>query len=250
MIKTLVLTALLSTSPQVTELLFQLGLGDHIVGTSAFSDYPDAAKRIPVLGPIFLPNLERAIVLKPTLALYDDFNRREWFEEALLRRGVPGYVFHLRSADALVSQSRGLLGDRPSPMLDRAERCVAELPKVKSFRFIAFAWWDPSILFGHDTFLSDLLTKLGGENLAPRGGSAYPQVSREWLLARNPERVFFLVEDPGEAPVPEAFFASLWKTHRTTPLRNASFSRATMTPLGHVDELDVAPAPEACRALR
>src|SRR5690606_14748422 len=56
---------IVTTSPQTTELVFQLGLGDHIVGVSAGSHYPDAAKNLPTIGELFAPSLEKTVALRP-----------------------------------------------------------------------------------------------------------------------------------------------------------------------------------------
>ena len=40
----------ISMSPHVTELLFAAGGGSHVVGAVSYSDYPEAAKRLPQVG--------------------------------------------------------------------------------------------------------------------------------------------------------------------------------------------------------
>jgi iron complex transport system substrate-binding protein len=57
----------ISLAPHVTELLFAAGGGDRIVGAVNFSDYPEAAKRIPQVGDNRQIDMERVIALKPDL---------------------------------------------------------------------------------------------------------------------------------------------------------------------------------------
>src|SRR6266571_5683185 len=58
---------IISMSPHVTELLFAAGGGARIVGAMNFSDYPEAAKKIPLIGDNAQIDLERVVALKPDL---------------------------------------------------------------------------------------------------------------------------------------------------------------------------------------
>ena len=40
---------IISLAPNLTEILFAIGAGNDVVGTSSYSDYPAAAKKIPVV---------------------------------------------------------------------------------------------------------------------------------------------------------------------------------------------------------
>ena len=52
---------IISLSPHLTEILFELGAGDLIVGTVSFSDYPIAARSIPRIGDAFSVNVESVV---------------------------------------------------------------------------------------------------------------------------------------------------------------------------------------------
>ena len=58
---------IVSLAPHVTEMLFAAGAGDYLVGTVAYSDYPEAAKRIPRVGGYTNPDLEAVVGLRPDL---------------------------------------------------------------------------------------------------------------------------------------------------------------------------------------
>ncbi len=58
---------IVSLAPHLTEILFSLGVGDRVVGTSRFSDYPPAAQQIPVVGDAFGVNVETVIALDPDI---------------------------------------------------------------------------------------------------------------------------------------------------------------------------------------
>ncbi|WP_369293070.1 ABC transporter substrate-binding protein, partial [Motilimonas sp. 1_MG-2023] len=50
-------------SPHSDEMLFAIGQGDKIVGTTRFTDYPEAAKSNPVVGRYNVLNIEQIIQL-------------------------------------------------------------------------------------------------------------------------------------------------------------------------------------------
>jgi iron complex transport system substrate-binding protein len=59
----------ITLAPHLAELVFTAGAGDKLVGTVAWSDYPDAAKALPRIGDAFRLDLERVMVLNPDLAV-------------------------------------------------------------------------------------------------------------------------------------------------------------------------------------
>ena len=54
-----------SLSPHMTEWLYSLGLGDNIVAVSAYSDYPVAAQKLPIVSDVNGINLAKLMALKP-----------------------------------------------------------------------------------------------------------------------------------------------------------------------------------------
>src|SRR5512135_175408 len=84
---------IISLAPNMTEILFALGLGSRIAGVTNFCDYPAEAKRKPKVGGMSNPSLEAVISLKPDVVVMTiDGNPRE-FEERLRSLGIKTYVF-------------------------------------------------------------------------------------------------------------------------------------------------------------
>ena len=55
--------------PNLTELVFAAGAGEFLVGVSAYSDYPQAALDLPVVGDAFMIDQEQLAMLRPNLLL-------------------------------------------------------------------------------------------------------------------------------------------------------------------------------------
>ena len=60
---------IISLSPSTTELAYAAGLGDNLVAVSAYSDYPEAAKKLEHVASWQGVNVERILALKPDLIL-------------------------------------------------------------------------------------------------------------------------------------------------------------------------------------
>jgi iron complex transport system substrate-binding protein len=60
---------IVSTSPSITEALFALGLGPHVVGVSNYCEYPPQVKDLPKVGTYLRPYAESIARLKPDLVI-------------------------------------------------------------------------------------------------------------------------------------------------------------------------------------
>ena len=236
---------LVSTSPQITELLFQLGKGGDIVATSLMSDYPAEARRIPVIGPQLSPGAEHILRFHPDWVLVDSSVTNPALARALRALRIPVFTFHLSSVEKLLTESQRFLETvypgQPNPRLARLRQCATALPKPGSrFRYLAVAWLSPTILVGRDAFLSGLLASLGGENALPESWHIeYPQVSEEWLLNQKVDRVYYMQQDGQDLQIARDLVGKLWPGRAVEIKRLAfdHFARATFTPLLHLDEL-------------
>lgn len=60
---------IISLAPNLTELAFAAGMGSRMVAVSAYSDFPEAAQKLPQVGDAFRLNWEQLLALKPDLIL-------------------------------------------------------------------------------------------------------------------------------------------------------------------------------------
>src|SRR5690606_40706935 len=80
---------IVSLAPHATELIFAAGGGDRIVGTVGYSDYPEAARKIPRVGDHRQIDLERVIALKPDLLVVWLHGSSERQLDSLRKLGIP-----------------------------------------------------------------------------------------------------------------------------------------------------------------
>ncbi len=70
------LDRIVSMAPNLTEILFALGLEDRIAGVTIHSDYPPAAEKKTKMGTFWHPNIEAVIAAEPDLVVTLGFEQQ------------------------------------------------------------------------------------------------------------------------------------------------------------------------------
>ncbi len=246
-----------STSPQITELLYQLGLGDALVATVEGSEYPPAAKKLPSIGQLFFPSLEKTVAFRPDFVVLDTHNLQPTFAAALKGMGISTFSWNTQSVQSLLADANRfteVLSKPRSELLARAETCLKALQRnaSPSVPALTFVWTDPPIVAGSNAFLDSLVELLGFSNALPnRLALPYVTVSEEWLIANRPERVFFLDHSKDASEQTRRRIRQWWPSNppETVALSAETFARASLTPLQHLESLAPRkPLPRECAA--
>lgn len=175
-------------APNLTEVVFALGAGGSLVGVSEFSDFPEAARRIPRVGGIEV-DAEKVAAVRPDLVLAVAEGGARGAVGALEAAGLPVVIVPSGSLDAVLAGIRmvgGRLG-RPEEgerLAGALERRRAELRKRvagrRRPRTLLLVWPDPPQAAGGGTFLNDLLREAGAENLV-QDRAGWPVLSPEFI---------------------------------------------------------------------
>ncbi|MFM8269310.1 MAG: helical backbone metal receptor [Pseudomonadota bacterium] len=236
-----------STSPQLTELLFQLDLGKKIVGTTEQSLYPSDAKPIRRVGQLFNPNIESILACEPTLVLWDDSSFNQALDLRLQALGISSLKLSLNSVENVFRDAQ-LLIDRYRSGKKSSDFIRAEIDweiaqkKRTNISFIALAWGDPPILFGRNTFLYSLIEGLGGIGTLPRVWSRnFLKVSDEWIMAQNPSHVFYLEHDEATSFFMNKQCQKWWPQGHVqcVGVPAEKFARASFTPFLSLADLQI-----------
>jgi iron complex transport system substrate-binding protein len=217
---------IISLAPNVTELLFALGLGDRVIGVTTYCDFPPEAKTKEKVGDTLQPNLERLIALKPDLVVITTASQVERLAQQLDQLGIPLYVTnprtvrdvaislrHLGEATGATTQAETLAASLEQ-RIAAVERRVATQPKPRVLFVLQLA---PLITAGRNTFLNDLITRAGGVSISGEESADYPQFSREAVIARAPE-IIIAPAFHGEGAISESALAQAFPT--TPAVRN------------------------------
>jgi len=175
-------------APNLTEIVFALHAGDSLVGVSEYSDYPEAARRIPRVGGLEV-DPEKVAALHPDLVLAMAEGSARGAVSSLAAAGVPVVVVPSGSLDAVLSAirlvgrrlGRAEEGDRLASALSARRAALARrVAGRRRPRSLLLVWPDPPQAAGGGTFLNDVLREAGADNLvANRAG--WPVLSSEYL---------------------------------------------------------------------
>jgi iron complex transport system substrate-binding protein len=187
---------IISLAPNITEMLFALGLGERVVAVTSYCDFPPEAKTKEKIGDTLQPNLERIIALRPDLVVVSTASQVERLTRQLDQLGIPVYatnprtvrdvlrsIRHLGEATGVVTQAQAL-ATALEERIHRVEVRVADQPKPRVLFVLQLG---PLITVGRDTFINDLITLAGGESISGDQSTEYPQFSLETAMARAPE---------------------------------------------------------------
>ncbi|NBX93454.1 MAG: hypothetical protein EB078_00510 [Proteobacteria bacterium] len=238
-------TRWVSTSPQITELLFQLGKERFLVGTSDQSFYPEKARAIPKIGLLFHPNLESIFAQKPMGVFWDASSENAVMKDHLALLGIKSVSLELNSVRGIFQSikiiQRELADSKLSEEFRKSEEIwSSSVNKQKSFSFLALAWADPPILFGKNTFLFNLIQEMGGKGILPKNWkTSYPKVSEEWIITQRPEVLIFLNHDENTYRIFKNKCEMWWPkdSPRCTGISAEKFARASLTPILYLPDL-------------
>ncbi|MCP4668014.1 MAG: ABC transporter substrate-binding protein, partial [Deltaproteobacteria bacterium] len=93
---------IVAMAPNLTEILYYLGLGDRVVGVTRFSTYPARAVRKPKVGTYINLNVEKIISLNPDLAIGTKDGNRPNVVKLLEQAGIPVFIVNPRKVGHVV----------------------------------------------------------------------------------------------------------------------------------------------------
>lgn len=190
-------TRIVALAPNVTEILFALGLADRVVGVTQYSDYPPAAKDKPRVGTFWQPNVEAIIALKPNLVLVALTTQQQ--NNLMGRLGRMGYpclgldLWHVRdlfeAIDAIgratgASARAQQLRRKIAGKIEQLRHACADRPKRKVLWVVQR---DPLRVAGRNTFANELIELAGGENAIGATVHKYPPIGGEQAIASGAE---------------------------------------------------------------
>lgn len=195
---------IISLAPYITELLFAAGAGEAIVGVTAFSDYPEAARSLKQVGGGGGLDLEAIMALQPDLVVAWQSGNPRGQVERLQSLGITVFFSEprrLQDVPATLRRFGRLAGTESAAavQVDSFNRRYAELheeyaqrPQVSVF----FQIWDqPLMTLNGEHLFSDVVRLCGGENVFNALSALAPQIDVEAVLLANPDVIVIAADD-------------------------------------------------------
>jgi len=185
---------IVSLAPNITEILFAIGLGDEIVGVTLDSDYPPAAAEKPKVGTFWQPDIEAVVAAKPEMVITLEFEQQKNLAERLRRIGYNSLTVNIEKVGDLfaVIEEIGAATGRQRQADELISRIRAKLQQLASLigaearvRVLWIVQREPLRVAGRDTFINEMIELAGGENAIGPTVHKYPPIGSEQVIACN-----------------------------------------------------------------
>jgi len=195
---------IVSLAPGATAMMFAAGAGAHIVGTSDYSNEPEAAQRIERVGDSQGVDIERILALHPDVVVVWSSGNSAAQIAKLERVGLPVYRHRIRRlADIPDSVRRfgALAGtsEVAGPVADDLNARITALSQryaaVSGGTMLVQVWDHPIYTVGQSELMTDVVTICGYRNIYADLPEPGPAVSLESVLERNPDVILAVGPD-------------------------------------------------------
>jgi cobalamin transport system substrate-binding protein len=198
---------IVSLAPSITEILFELDLGDNVVGVTMFCDYPPEVEGIPQIGGYYDPNFEALVAVRPSLviALPEHMKDKQMFDKFGLSTLLLDHdnVFNVLDSISKIGQAC----DRK----DKAENIVNEIrARMEEIKVKSEGLNRPKVMVtvgrnmgggsisdihiaGKEGFFTKLVEAAGGVNVYQEGDLVFPKISAEGIVFLGPEVIFDMI---------------------------------------------------------
>jgi ABC-type Fe3+-hydroxamate transport system substrate-binding protein len=189
---------IVSLVPSQSELLWDLGLREELVGITKFCVHPkELYKSIPKIGGTKTVNMNKVRALKPDLIIGNK-EENEHAQILELRKEFPVWmsdIYNLEDSLTMI-QSIGALVNRVEEANEIKDNIRTSFLNLKTINksVLYLIWKNPYMAAGNATFIGDMLHKMGLQNCLTDNSGRYPNLSVEDIKVLNPELILLSSE--------------------------------------------------------
>lgn len=217
---------IVSLAPNLTEILFAIGMGDKIVGVTDNSNYPPAAAKKPRIGSFWQPNTEVIIASRTDLVITLWFPQQKAVADSLRRLGYNVLTLKIEKIAGLLEAIKKI-GNATS-CKQRADQLVEDIfnrldelqLKISSTNKVKVLWVvqpEPLRVAGRNTFINELIELAGGENAIGPTIQQYPQIGTEELLVCGAETIIQSAMGTSDINEQQQKAEMFWRTRVNLP---------------------------------
>ncbi len=187
---------IISLAPNLTELLFELGVGNKIIGNTKYCNYPDSSKSIAKVGDLLSIDIEKIVTLKPDIIFITVEGNSKSDYEKLKELGFHVFVSNPRNYTGIKKTlaDMGRIFKKKSTADSLVNSWDIRIAKVKETHDLFFSQTvlflvstNPIFTVGRNTFVNEIMTFAGLKNISDDRNINYPIFSREEIVKRDPD---------------------------------------------------------------
>ncbi len=187
---------IIALAPHVVENIYSAGAGDSLVGVVAYSDYPEQALELPIVGGYAKTNLEKILELEPDLVVAWESGNSDNSVARIQELGFTVYIDQPDSLNDVAKSIRdiGVLAGTQETANSVADSYLAKVEKVRKLELhkrpvntFYQVWNSPLRTINGKHIISDAIELCGGVNIYADQTTVAPIINIESILERNPE---------------------------------------------------------------
>ncbi len=192
---------IISLSPNITEIIFDLGAGERVVAVTDYCDFPKQAALLPKVGGFIQPNIETIVATEPDLVIL--LSAQQNTVEQLRKLNIKTLIVNNRTLSDITTsieqigkaigyqQQAGQLLNQINNKINAIKQKAVKLPSpsvmISMGHSLASEQFDQVYIAGQQDFYNDLIELAGGKNVYQNDFPAVPSVSIEGILQLNPD---------------------------------------------------------------
>ncbi|MEM8500336.1 MAG: cobalamin-binding protein [Pseudomonadota bacterium] len=188
----------IALAPHIVENVYSAGAGDQLVGVVSYSNYPDAAQSIPIVGGYKSFSLEAILTLKPDLILMWASGNGMKALSQLEALDLAVYVDELHKLEQIATSIRdiGLLTGHHAEADANAAKFLEGLAQLRvrydnssSVSMFYQVWNEPLQTLNGEHIINDVIELCGGRNIFADAVVLAPKISLESVIVGNPDAI-------------------------------------------------------------
>jgi len=217
---------IVSLSPSITEILFELGLGDKVVGVTRYCDYPPEARQKSQVGGYIDPNYELIMELRPDLVILSIEHRDQ--SEALEQLGLTTQMVDYRTISGILTTIETIgatcnrakesqsLAQNIRTRMHRIEEKTAGVHRPRVLVSVGRNMGSGSLkdihISGTFGLYDEMIALAGGKNAYNGRDILFPVLSGEGVLTLNPDVIIDMIPDMEEEGWDEEMVLREWES--------------------------------------
>jgi len=198
---------IITVAPHLSEVVESAGGANRLISVSAYSNFPDSVKQLPITSDARSIDLEKMKQLRPDLIIYWRGGTPETQIESIKKTFTSISVVSVEPKKltdiANDIETIGKLLGTETIAKKNAETLRSQINDLKKryqnkhsrkVRVFYQVWAQPLMTLNQDHLIADIISICGGEQLFAKEKLLVPTVSREAVVKANPEIIFTAVD--------------------------------------------------------
>lgn len=190
----------ISLAPNITEMIYQLNVGEKLIGNTKYCYYPEEAEQVTKVGDMLTFNYEKIIQLNPGLIFMTVEGNQKTAYEKLLDLGFKVFVSNPRDYTGIkktfwdigkIFGEQNLAEDKIAQWDSTFQYIQTESKKLTPQSVMILVELNPIMISGKNTFINGYIETCNMKNFAEDVSMNYPVFSREAVIERDPDIIVY-----------------------------------------------------------